>query len=72
MVNTISEFAPQKNFLVCVDSDGCAMDTMDIKHIRCFGPCMVDEWQLGQWQEEILKRWNAINLYTMTRGINRF
>ena len=72
MVNTVSEFAPQKKFLVCVDSDGCAMDTMDIKHIRCFGPCMVDEWQLGQWQEEILKRWNAINLYTMTRGINRF
>lgn len=72
MVNTVSEFAPQKKFLVCVDSDGCAMDTMDIKHIRCFGPCMVAEWKLGQWQEDILKRWNAINLYTMTRGINRF
>lgn len=72
MVNTVSEFAPQKKFLVCVDSDGCAMDTMDIKHIRCFGPCMVDEWQLDPWREEILKRWNAINLYTMTRGINRF
>lgn len=72
MVNSVAEFIPQKEFLVCVDSDGCAMDTMDIKHIRCFGPCMVEEWQLGAWQEEILARWNAINLYTMTRGINRF
>lgn len=72
MVNTVSEFTPQKRFLVCVDSDGCAMDTMDIKHIRCFGPCMVEEWQLGQWREEILARWNDLNLYTMTRGINRF
>ena len=65
-------FTPKKNFLVCVDSDGCAMDTMDIKHIRCFGPCMVDEWELDAWREAILKRWNDINLYTMTRGINRF
>ena len=65
-------FSKRHDFLVCVDSDGCAMDTMDIKHIRCFGPCMVTEWGLDQWREPILKRWNEINLYTMTRGINRF
>lgn len=69
---TLQEFSKQKAFLVCVDSDGCAMDTMDVKHFRCFGPCMVEEWQLGEWREEILTRWNEINLYTMTRGINRF
>lgn len=68
----LSEYKKKKNFLVCVDSDGCAMDTMDIKHIRCFGPCMVTEWGLEQWKDEILSRWNEINLYTMTRGINRF
>ena len=61
-----------KDYLICVDSDGCAMDTMDIKHFRCFGPCMVVEWNLFPWEEAILKRWNEINLYTMTRGINRF
>lgn len=65
-------FSKRHDFLVCVDSDGCAMDTMDIKHIRCFGPCMVAEWGLDQWREPILKQWNEINLYTMTRGINRF
>ncbi|MCI9335388.1 MAG: HAD hydrolase-like protein [Lachnospiraceae bacterium] len=48
------------------------MDTMDIKHIRCFGPCMVAEWGLDEWKDEILSRWNDINLYTMTRGINRY
>lgn len=68
----LSEYKKKKEFLICVDSDGCAMDTMDIKHIRCFGPCMVDEWGLGQWRDEILDRWNEINLYTMTRGINRY
>ncbi|MBE6747867.1 MAG: HAD family hydrolase [Ruminococcaceae bacterium] len=68
----LSEFKKAKDFLVCVDSDGCAMDTMDIKHIRCFGPCMVEVWSLQKWEKEILKRWNEINLYTLTRGINRF
>lgn len=71
-MNTLQEFAKEKEYLICVDSDGCAMDTMDCKHIRCFGPCMVDEWNLQPWESELLKRWNDINLYTMTRGINRF
>lgn len=69
---TLENYEKKKEFLICVDSDGCAMDTMDIKHIRCFGPCMVEEWSLEEWGEEILARWNDINLYTMTRGINRF
>lgn len=71
-MSNLSGYIKKKEFLVCVDSDGCAMDTMDIKHIRCFGPCMVEEWGLKQWKTEILDRWNEINLYTMTRGINRF
>ena len=68
----LNEYIKNKNFLVCVDSDGCAIDSMDIKHIRSFGPCMVVEWGLQEWKEEILTRWNDINLYTLTRGINRF
>lgn len=66
------QFHRKKEFLVCVDSDGCAMNSMDVKHIQCFGPCMVEEWGLDRWREPILERWNEINLYRMTRGINRF
>ena len=69
---TLQEFKKTKDYLICVDSDGCAMDTMDIKHFRCFGPCMVEEWGLEKWAGPILERWNEVNLYTMTRGINRF
>ena len=71
-MNPFDFFTKTKDFLVCVDSDGCAMDTMDIKHFRCFGPCMVDEWHLDAWRAPILDRWNELNLYQMTRGINRF
>lgn len=68
----IASFQKTKDYLICVDSDGCAMDTMDIKHFRCFGPCMVDEWGLDEWRKPILDCWNEVNLYTITRGINRF
>ncbi len=72
MNTNLVDFEKKKEFLFCIDSDGCAMDTMDIKHIRCFGPCMVEEWGLSKWEAPILNRWNEINLYSMTRGINRF
>ncbi len=65
-------FERKHDFLVCVDSDGCVMDTMNCKHFHCFGPCMVTEWGLEEWKDAILQRWNVINLFSMTRGINRF
>lgn len=65
-------FQKSKDYLVCIDSDGCVMDTMDMKHALCFGPCMIKQWKLEPWRERILRRWNEVNLYSMTRGINRF
>ncbi len=72
MSQDLKTFRKTKDYLVCVDSDGCTMDTMDVKHFECFGPCMVREWHLEPWAMPILSRWNDINLYTVTRGINRF
>ena len=71
MANVFETFERKHDWLVCVDSDGCAMDTMDCKHFHCFGPCMVAEWQLEPWSEALLARWNDINLYSMPRGLNR-
>ena len=72
MGSDLQTFQKKNEFLVCIDSDGCAIDSMNIKHIQCFGPRMVDEWELHQWADEILRQWNHVNLYSMTRGINRF
>ena len=71
-MSIFDSFERKHDYLVCVDSDGCVMDTMNCKHFHCFGPCMVDEWELGEWKDAILERWNVINLFSMTRGINRF
>lgn len=72
MVTGLDEFTKKHEYLICVDSDGCAMDTMNCKHLQCFGPCMVAEFGLDARRTEWLARWNEINLYSMTRGINRF
>ena len=62
---SLDEFCKKKDWLVCIDSDGTAMDTMTVKHKKIFGPCIVKEWNLEQWGEDILDRWNEINLYTL-------
>jgi len=62
----------QKEYLVCIDSDGCAIDSMNRKHTECFGPALVEVWGLEGMRDVVLDKWNEINLSTMTRGINRF
>ena len=44
MPDILEGYRKQKEYLICVDSDGCAMDTMDSKHITCFGPCLIPVW----------------------------
>ena len=61
-----------KNYAFCVDSDGCVMDTMTPKHRFCFGPEAIKMWNLMPWEKEAEKRWEEINLWQKTRGINRF
>ena len=62
----------EKDFLICIDSDGCAMDTMNSKHFNSFGPEFVKSYGLEEYRDEALEYWNEINLFTGTRGINRF
>ena len=35
-----------RDYLLCVDSDGCAIDGMTIKHKKCFGPAFIEEFGL--------------------------
>lgn len=72
LATDLKTFVKKHDFLVCIDSDGTAMDVMNMKHKRCFGPCLVREWELQEYEKEVLELWNRINLYSMTRGANRF
>ncbi|MBF0778687.1 HAD family hydrolase [Streptococcus cuniculi] len=59
------------DYVFCVDSDGCAMDTMTYKHQLFFGPLAADVFDITD-RETFLIEWNRVNLYSKTRGINRF
>lgn len=66
------DFVKHSDYMVCIDSDGCAMDTMEVKHRECFGPQWIYTYGLEERYEECMKLWLDINLYSITRGINRF
>lgn len=71
-MNVIDKFVQEKEYLICIDSDGSAIDTMTEKHQKAFGPEAVKVWQLEEIKDVFLKQWDKVNLYSNTRGINRF
>ena len=42
-------FIKKHDYLVCVDSDGCLLDNMELKHKECFCPATVNIWNLRQY-----------------------
>lgn len=66
------EFTKQKNFFVGIDSDGTVFDSMTIKHTLSFIPAAIEIFELGHCAEVFRKIAERINLYSTTRGINRF
>jgi phosphoglycolate phosphatase-like HAD superfamily hydrolase len=59
-------------FLVGIDSDGCAFDTMEIKHKECFIPNIIKHWGLQSVSKYARAAAEFVNLYSKWRGINRF
>ena len=72
MASEVVGFDMHKDFLVCVDSDGCAMDTMDVKHEKAFCPQLIRVFGLEQYADFITPYWMEVNLFSATRGVNRF
>lgn len=72
MANELAGFIKNKDFLVCVDSDGCAMDTMDVKHEKAFCPELIRVFGLQGQAAFVAPFWMKVNLHSATRGINRF
>jgi len=66
------DFKPAKEFLVGIDSDGCAFDTMEIKHKECFIPNIIKYWGLQKVSKYAREAAEFVNLYSKSRGANRF
>ena len=42
----MTDFKRKHDYLVCIDSDGCAMDTMEIKQKECFCTALIEVFGL--------------------------
>jgi phosphoglycolate phosphatase-like HAD superfamily hydrolase len=65
-------FKRTQDFLVGIDSDGCAFDTMEVKHKECFIPAFVMHFKLAAVSKFARECCEFVNLYSKDRGINRF
>lgn len=68
----LTRFEPAHAFFVGIDSDGCVFDTMEIKHKECFTPQFIKHFHLQAISKYAREAWDFVNLYSKTRGINRF
>ncbi|MBL7074073.1 HAD hydrolase-like protein [candidate division KSB1 bacterium] len=68
----LKDLEPRHDFLVAIDSDGCAFDTMEIKHKECFIPNIIKYWTLQPVSKYARAAAEFVNLYSKWRGVNRF
>jgi phosphoglycolate phosphatase-like HAD superfamily hydrolase len=66
------EITPKYGFLVGIDSDGCAFDTMELKHKECFIPNTINSYELQAVSKYAREVAEFVNLYSKSRGANRF
>lgn len=66
------DMQPKHKFLVAIDSDGCAFDSMEIKHKECFIPHTINSFGLQAVSKYAREVAEFVNLYSKSRGINRF
>jgi phosphoglycolate phosphatase-like HAD superfamily hydrolase len=68
----LDRFARKHDFLIGIDSDGCAFDTMEIKHKECFIPNFIKHMGLQPVSKYAREACEFVNLYSKWRGANRF
>ncbi|MCK5672326.1 MAG: HAD family hydrolase, partial [Spirochaetales bacterium] len=68
----LKNLEPEKNFFIGIDSDGCVFDTMEVKHKECFCPAFINHFNLQSISRYARETWEFVNLYSGTRGTNRF
>jgi phosphoglycolate phosphatase-like HAD superfamily hydrolase len=71
-MSLLEEFKPDKEYFIGIDSDGCVFDTMEVKHKEFFCPNTVKHFGLFAVAKYVRETWDFVNLYSVTRGINRF
>jgi len=66
------DYEPEKDFLVGIDSDGCVFDSMELKHKECFIHNFINHYDLQGVSKYAREAAEFVNLYSKSRGVNRF
>src|SRR5690348_4120750 len=64
----LKQWKPTKKFFVGIDSDGCAFNSMEVKHNDCFSVALVREYGLAAISRQVHEAWDFVNLYSQSRG----
>lgn len=70
--DVLRNLKPEKEFFIGIDSDGCVFDTMEIKQKECFCPNFIKFYNLQRVSKYARETWEFVNLYSKSRGVNRF
>jgi phosphoglycolate phosphatase-like HAD superfamily hydrolase len=68
----LEDIKKEKDYFIGIDSDGCVFDTMEIKQKECFCPQFIKHYGLQRVSKYARETWEFVNLYSKTRGVNRF
>ncbi len=71
-VAQLKNLPKQNGFFIGFDSDGCVFDTMELKHKECFCPAVIKHMGCQPVSKAAREVWDFVNLYSKTRGCNRF
>ena len=66
------DLKPKHDYFIGIDSDGCAFDSMEIKHKECFTPAFINYFGLQAVSKYAREAAEFSNLYSVGRGANRF
>ncbi|OGV69966.1 MAG: hypothetical protein A2283_08135 [Lentisphaerae bacterium RIFOXYA12_FULL_48_11] len=70
--NDLINLPVRHSSFVCIDSDGCIFDTMEIKQKQCFHGLIISHWNLQPIEKYVRETAEFVNLYSKWRGNNRF
>ena len=71
-IKNLEDHIPEKNFFVGLDSDGTVFNSMELKHKDCFVGCLIRAFSFAPIAHEVHLVWNYVNIFSKTRGTNRF
>ncbi|MBN2641654.1 MAG: HAD hydrolase-like protein [Victivallales bacterium] len=71
-VGQLKQLPKKFDFFIGIDSDGCVFDTMEIKQKECFCPAVIKHMKVQSVSRMAREVWEFVNLYSKTRGCNRF